>query len=226
MPRVLLSISLLFFLAACAVSQPVPPAQMQATTPPPVTRVLPVMDDVAIGVSQSLDGWIINSEVPDFLLEEFVHHIEHELADKGQARTRDEMIAVVRKRVAANELYIYKPQSRAWVAVDFSALHEGEKAPGRQAVYNSARFAAESLAGEEGVMDVQHTVSSVVVYGADVAFRLDATFTLHGEPRKFSGIIGFANPYWIYVYYTDELKDPADYMVMDKLLATMTLRRK
>jgi hypothetical protein len=210
---------------ACAVAQPVPPAEIELTVPPPVIRTIPVTDDISIGLSQQLDGWLVTSEAPDYLVEEFAHHIEHELAEKGQTRTHEEVVAVVHKRLASNELYIYKESSRAWIAIDFSALQEGEKVPGRQAVYNSARYAADSLSGEEGVSDVQHTVSSVSVYGADTAFRLDAAFASHGEPRKFSGIIGFANPYWFYVYYTDELNDPADFSDIDKLLDSLTLSR-
>ena len=225
MTRVSLYLCSFFLLAACSIAQPDPPAEIMLTAPPPVVRSIPVMDDVALGLSQQLDGWIVSSEVPDYLVEEYVHHIEHELAEKGQVRTHDEMVTVVHRRLAANELYIYKALSRAWIAIDFSSLHAGEKAPDRQAVFNSARYAAESLSGEEGVTDVRHTVSSVAVYGADIAFRLDAAFNSHEEPRKFSGIIGFARPYWFYVYYTDELTDPADFSDIDKLLESLTLSR-
>ncbi len=215
----------LLILSACATMQPPPPPPVTSSEPPPVVRSVAVTEDISLGFNMSLEGWEVDEEAPAFLLDEFVHHIEHELEDMGQVRTQEEMLAVARKRLEANELYIFDVQSRSYIMVDFSQLHNGEKAPSRQAVYNSARYASESLAGEEGVSEVRAEVDSVAVAGAEDAFRLDADYLLHGEERKFAGVIGFADPYWFFIYYTDTLAEPGQYPAIDNLLDNLTIIR-
>lgn len=224
MRRLSFLIPVLLFMTACTTIRTVqPPPVVSVTTPPLVVETIQVTDKFSLGLGVKLSGWVISKEIPDFLLEEFAHHIEHELAEKGLTRSHDEMIAIARKRLASNELYLFNPVSQAWIAVDFSALHNGEQAPDRQSVYNSARYAADSLYGEEGVTDMTHKVSSVGFYGADYAFRLDADFLSHKELKKFSGIVGFADTYWIYIYYTDRLAEAGDYPLIDTLLNSLTL---
>ncbi len=222
MRKILLLIAIAFVLASCST---VPPPVV-LSPPSAVVEVVEVTPDVSVGFSQKLDGWVVSADVPAYLLEETAHHIEHELKHKGITRSHDEIRDIALKRLAANELFIYNASSRAWIVIDFSPLREGEEPPSRQAVYNSARYAADSLAGEEGVSDVKHKVTAVALQSAEHAFRLDADYLSHGEKRKFVGIIGFANPYWVFVYYTDELRDPGDYMFVDAVLSSMTIVRK
>ncbi|PLX80359.1 MAG: hypothetical protein C0615_01140 [Desulfuromonas sp.] len=211
----------LFLLSACGHFQQTMPPLPQAAEQLPVVDRLQIADDIVIGLSYRLDRWQSESEAPDFLIEEFVHHIEHELAEKGLVRSEEEKIAVARKRLAANELFIFRSESGAWVSIDFSRLREGERAPDRRAVFNSAGYAAESLAGEEGVAALDYRVSAVRLPGAAYAFRLDADYLLHEEPHKFSGLIAFANPYWFYVYYNDPLTDREDFTDIDRMLRTL-----
>lgn len=213
-------------LVSCKATQPPPPPAPVDATAPPVIRSVEVNRDVALGLNTLLEGWTVSSDIPEFLLEEFAHHLEHELEARGLSRTDEEMREVARQRLDANEVFIFNPSSRSYIMVDFSKLRDSEKAPSRQSVFDSARYAADSLSTEEGVSDMTSEVSSVHVEGADYAFRLDADFQSHGNSRKFSGVVGFADPYWFFVYYTDTLAGPGDYATIDNLLDNLTILHK
>jgi hypothetical protein len=168
--------------------------------------------------------WTITPQAPHFLLEETAEHLEHELAGQGKQLDSAKLKAAAAKRLSVNEAFVYNSESGAVLTIDFSPLREGEDPPGRKTVAASARYAGESLAGEEGYGEVDWESGKTRVEGARHAYRVDARYRYHGEPAAFVGVIGFARPYWFFFYYTDPLKDPRDAVEMGTILESVVLR--
>jgi len=192
------------------------PVPLQAET-------LKIVPGVVLQYTLPAERWTVAREAPEFLIEETAEHLEHELAAQGKRPDAAALKAAATRRLAANEVYIFNPDSGAYLAIDFSALREGEKAPGRGAIAESARLAGESLESEEGTSDVRHDYRKAAVPGAEIAYRVDATFRHHDESRRFIGVIGFRAPYWFYLYYTDPLQDAADSGEMEEILRNLVL---
>ncbi len=207
----LLSMLLIVGLSACA------------ATPPQVNRTVEISPGLSLGVYLPSDRWTMTSEIPEFLVEDRAEHIEHELAEKGQKVSRDQLLDAARKRLAANELFIFNPASKASMEIDFSPLKDGEAAPSRRTVAASARYAGDSLSQEEGVSEARFSDRKADVFGARDAYRLDADYKHHDEKTRFLGIVGFAAPYWFYAYYTDHLAVPSDHQEMDRIVRSLLI---
>jgi hypothetical protein len=169
------------------------------------------------------DGWTYSRQAPQFLVEETVEHVTHELADQGKEVDAGQLRDAVNRRLATNEGFVYQPESHSMLLIDFSPLREGEAAPGRETVAQSARYAARELHQEEGAADVAAGSERTSFSGMPFAYRVDATYTMHDKPRRFIGIVGFRSPYWIYLYYTDTLTNNSDRKAMEELLQTARL---
>ena len=169
-------------------------------------------------------GWVLSTEPPRALVEETAEHLKHELEGQDRQPGEDQILAVAAKRLAANEAFVYNPATLAHLSIDFSALNEGEKAPSKKTVRLSAEYAGEGLKEEEGTSEVRTSVDKIPVAGADLAYRLDASYRHHGEPVTFVGIVGFAQPYWFYLYYNDHQKAAQDKEAFETLLRSLRLQ--
>jgi hypothetical protein len=186
-------------------------------------ETLQLVPGVVLKVELPSDRWSISREAPAFLVEEIAEHLEHELLAQGKKVDPAGLQAAAQKRLAANEAYIVNAASGAYLAIDFSPLREGEAAPGKKAIAASAKYAGEGLVDEEGATEVRQKSSKTKLGGAELAYRVDARFRMHDEPRNFIGIIGFRAPYWFYFYYTDPLRDARDIQEMEQILRTLIL---
>ena len=156
------------------------------------------------------EGWQLAVEPPPKLLQEMAEHISHDAAEKGYSPTKDQLLDAAQKRLTANEILLYNPQTMANMSIDFSPLRQGEREPSSKSIKLSAKYAGESLEQEEGVSQLNGNSFETQINGARHAYRYDANYLHHEEKMAFSGIIGFAAPYWFYFYYTDYLHAPAD----------------
>jgi hypothetical protein len=185
--------------------------------------------DVGNGLSIQMDippgRWQVYRQPPAFLVAEIAEHLEHELAAQGKPAGAEAVRRAAEKRLAANEAFVCNPASGACLTIDFSPLRPDEDAPGGRAVALSARYAGEGLADEEGVTGLEQRNGKVSVPGAEAASRVDARYQLHGEPRQFIGIIGFLQPSWFFLYYSDPLRDAGDFPEMEKILKSAALQR-
>ncbi|WP_155890685.1 hypothetical protein [Desulfuromonas sp. TF] len=187
-------------------------------------ETLSIVPGIALEVNLPGQKWQMSRQAPEFLVRETAEHLEHELADKGKQVDAESLKAEAGKRLAANELFIFNPDSGAVLTIDFSPLKEKEKAPRDRTVASSARYAGESLSSEEGIEGVESKTDKVKVAGAGSAYRVNASYRQHGDPMKFTGIIGFAEPYWFFFYYTDPLRDPGDAEEMGRILDALVLK--
>ena len=194
-----------------------PPAGMSETQ-------LQVAADLQMGLYLDKDRWRVAQEPPEWLVEEAAEHLEHELAEQGRHPAAEEIETLARERLNNNEFFIYNPDSGAHLEVDVSKLRSGESPPSALTVQRSAEYAGESLGSEEGVSGVSFETENILIPGTKSASLLQARYQHHDEPLRFLGVIAFADPYWIFLYYTDPLQDPADYEAMETALRTFSIR--
>lgn len=167
--------------------------------------------------------WVLSTEAPEMLVAEMAEHLEHDMKAQGKSLDAASLAALARKRLRENEAFIFNPQSKASLLIDFSPLEKGEEAPSDKTVKSSARYAAESMESEEGATEVSHSTAETAIKGARVAHSLTVNYRHHGEATRFYGIVGFASPTWFFLYYTDHLRDPADQAEMEAILKSMTI---
>lgn len=194
-----------------------------ATTLPPSAQVLQILPDLKLGLPQLGSHWVVSQEVPEALVTETAEHLQHELEAQGKQVPSEKVLEAARKRLAANELFIYNPNTGATLTVDFSPLREDESPPRRATIEQSARFAAQGLEDEEGLSEVTHSTTKTSMFGLQHAYRIDANFQKHGAATRFLGVVGYAAPYWCYFYYTDPLHDPQGFSEMSSLLQAMVV---
>ena len=190
---------------------------------PGVTRTVQINSDLTVGLAIPGQRWELARQIPEFLVEDQAEHLARELGGQGRNVSREELVALARKRLGTNELFLFNPATKAHLEVDFSPLFAQETAPSEEAVALSVRYAAESLSREEGVSDVRTRSKKVLVHGALAAYRLDAEFLMHGSRTRFVGVVGFYSPYWFYFYFTDPMKDPEDYEEMGNILKSLAI---
>lgn len=181
-------------------------------------------DDMILDINLPGARWQMSTDPPDSLVEHMVEHMQHELKAQGREVSAEQVEEVARKRLAANELYIYS-ETGAHLDIDISAIGKGDAPPSKRTVKKSAKYAGGSMESEEGLSDVDYRVRRSAIEGAEVAYRLDADYRQHGQERLFIGLIGFEKPYWLYFYYSDPLKAKVDRQEMEQILESLRLER-
>jgi len=161
-------------------------------------------------------GWTLHAEPPESLVKEAASHVAHEPAAANA--TAEQIERVARKRMTANEAFIYHAASGAHLDIDFSPLEQGASAPSTRTLRNSAEYAAQSLEGEDDVTELVWDVTSVKIAGAAETFLLSAGYLQHDQPMSFLGYIGYAEGYWFFLYFTTPGKSPATLQEMQSML--------
>lgn len=131
-----------------------------------------------------------------------------------------------RRVLAFNELFIWSPESGAYLMIDVSAQKEGDKPPSARAIRNSANYAGQALEAEDGMTQVHYKTKKIKLNGIPTAYLLNAEYHRDGQPHRFFGSVGYLHPYWVYFYYNDPLKNAQDYAEMERILKTVRLQRK
>ncbi len=167
--------------------------------------------------------WSFSRTPPEMLVAPMIADVEHDLQDQGKSLSRAEVTAMAMKRLAQNQGFIYAPATGSYLLIDFSPPTPGQKPPGDEDLEASAKMAGEILQGEPGVTGAQIHFTTADIAGARKVYQLDATYQQNGTPKAFSGLIGYAHPYWFFLYFTDTLKDPVDAREMAALLHSITL---
>jgi len=162
------------------------------------------------------EGWTLHAEPPGSLVKEAASHIAHEPAAANA--TAEQIEKVARKRMTANEAFVYHVESGAHLDIDFSPLEQGASAPSTRTLRNSAEYAAQSLEGEDDVTELAWEVDPVKIDGAAETFLLSAGYLQHDQPMTFLGYIGYAEGYWFFLYFTTPGKSPATLPEMQTML--------
>jgi hypothetical protein len=112
--------------------------------------------------------------------------------------------------------------SGANLLISFSAMDEGEEAPSSKTVAVSAQYAIGGVEDEGwDVTSIQKADTEIA--GAQTAQWFVIAYTHDGEANLFMGIVGFANPYWFWIYGNDHLKDPTDRGFIEQLMKNIQI---
>lgn len=168
-------------------------------------------------------SWTVSREPAPALLEHMAEHMQEDAARQGKTISAEQARAAALKRLQTNELFVYNAESEAHLLVSFDALGKDEKKPSAKAVAKSAQYAAEGVA-DEGWTEVTVRHAETAVKGAQLAQWYEIGYTHEGHRSVFMGIVGFANPYWFWLYANDHLKSPEDRPVLEKLLREIEIR--
>ncbi|HKI51430.1 MAG TPA: hypothetical protein VJ995_05100 [Geothermobacteraceae bacterium] len=182
---------------------------------------LTVSDHLAL-VYRQPQGWQATSSAPEFLVRQTTEHVARHLREAGKP-VPEELEQQVRKRLANNELFLYNPQTRAHLEIDFSVINAEDDPPPKESIAKSARYAKDELSQEPDLTDVVSDDHEYALKGAAVAYRVDATYQRDGEPRRFVGVISFVDRYWVFIYYTDEARSEEDLQRLAEVLSGLSL---
>jgi len=188
---------------------------------PATAAEIVIFEDLLVELPLS-EGWALHLEPPDALVKEMAAHVAHEPAAANASAAQIEK--VTRKRMAANEAFVYHAASGAHLEIDFSPLEQGASAPSTKTLRTSAEYAAQSLEGEEDVSNVVWEVIPVKIQGAREAFQLVADYQQHDLPVKFVGTIGSVQGYWFFLYFTDPSQKPEVFEEMQEMLGKLVVR--
>lgn len=182
-----------------------------------------VRPGIEISFNDPPSPWQVSTEPPTFLVIERAAHLhppQLEAARKVGLITPEE---AARKMLMGNELFLFNPQTRSHIEVDFSPLKQGDKSASSRAVRSSARYAADELKNEEGLKETKVEFKETGVAGAATAYKVDATFIKDGQPTRFIGLITFAHNNWIYLYYTGPQDATEDHTIVTQWLEGLTI---
>lgn len=182
-----------------------------------------------IAVTDNLDleialreGWTLHLDPPDALVREMASHVAHEPAAANASIVQIEQ--VTRKRLAANEAFVYHAASGAHLEIDFSPLQEGSSSPSLQTLRNSAEYAAQSLENEQDVAEMTWEVLPATLKGVENVYLLSAEYLQHDHPMTFWGYIGFVEQNWFFLYFTAPGNAPEVLHEMRSMFESMMIR--
>lgn len=167
--------------------------------------------------------WSVSREPAPALLEHMAEHMQEDAARQGKTISAEQAKTAALKRLQTNELFVYNTESEAHLLISFDALGKDEKVPSAKAVAKSAKFAAEGVA-DEGWTDVTERHAVTAVKGAQLAQWFEIGYSHEGQRSVFMGIVGFANPYWFWLYANDHLRNAEDRAVLERLLREIEIR--
>jgi len=168
------------------------------------------------------EGWTLHAEPPEALVKESSSHVAHEAAAANA--TTEQVENVARKRMTANEAFIYHAKSGAHLDIDFSPFEQGASAPSTRTLRTSAQYAAQSLEGEDDVTELVWDVAPTIINGAYETFLLSADYLQHDHPMTFLGYIGYVEEYWFFLYFTAPGRSPAILQEMQSMLGHVAIR--
>ena len=181
-----------------------------------------LVDNCSLSYTLPSGQWQASTDPPEAAIDAMVEEMEEDAASKGRTVDPDKLRQTAARNLRSNELFIFNPASTAWLMVDVSPLEPKEEAPTPAMVETSLEYSRQELAATADEGTFKGELASAEVSGLLFASRLDATYLKDGKPDNFIGIIGFANPYWVYLFYNGS-GNPTENAEMEKMLAGIEL---
>ena len=173
--------------------------------------------DLWVRLPDVMAPWTVSMEPCSHLIEHLTSHVLEEAGSKGKELSEEKARQIALKRARNNQLFVMNQKSGARLLISFSRLKEGETAPSFLTVASSAKNAAAGVAGE-GWRTLSERYAVTAIKGAQLAQWFFIDYALEGQRNMFMGIVGFADPYWFWLYGYDQMKDPRDREVLEKLM--------
>lgn len=188
-----------------------------------MAEVYQVRPGLKVILPELSEPWVATKEASPALVEHLAEHLMEDAAKKNRTISKEQAMEGARQRLANNELMIFNEKTEAHLMISFSPLRKGESDPSAGSVKLSAQYAAEGVT-DEGWTDVKDRHEATTVKGAQQAQYFEISYKEDGESSLFMGIVGFARPYWFWLYANDHLKDPADRAVLENILRQIEIR--
>lgn len=183
-------------------------------------------DNCRVYIPELSDQWTISATAPDFLVAERAYKREYNLEKRGKTVDKEKVFELAQKQLQNEELFIYNAQSHAYLTIDLVRIKEGDRPPSEKVVRQSTVYGVQSLQSEGGVVDVTSSVNNTLLGGVAHANKFGASYRQFDKPVEFRGIIGFQGRYWLFLYYTDFLKDSGDLSQIEPLLESIVFEFK
>jgi hypothetical protein len=183
--------------------------------------------DIAPGkvlhLSLPSEHWTISSVPPEFLVDEMAGHLNDGMLKMARQAGIEDRRGAALHLLSQNELFVYQAATGAHMQIDFSRLRDGESVPSRKTVEVSAEYSGQALVNEDDVDLDNFEVVAFDLPGTSATFRLSAEYDKHGRRYNFVGLIGYADPYWVYFYYTEPSSADSDTEEIDSLMSSISI---
>lgn len=173
--------------------------------------------DLKVVLPEVATPWSVSTEPPAELVDHLTEHVLEDAQAQGKTPTPEQARDVALKRARSNQLFVTNVESGAHLLISFSPLEQGETPPSAKTVALSAKYAADGVA-DEGWTEIKTEQAAITIKGAQQAQWFTIDYRHGGERSQFLGIVGFAQPYWFWLYGNDHLKNPADRAVLEQLM--------
>jgi len=186
----------------------------------------PLADDRSITFNLPSERWEVSTEPPESAIRAMMADMAYETEKKGVEVDRTALREKAVTYARTNNLFVHDPKTSAYLMISISRTKEPPK---DETVRASADWALNEIvenAGEKETRGFGSRLKKVQLPGLQVAYQIEADYPLRGAPHNFIGIIGFADPYWVFLYYNDQAQDPEDLREMRLLLASVSLARR
>lgn len=216
---------ILIFGCAAPVQRTAPVEALSLSAPVPEGFVLyQLRSDLGLVLPQLSDDWIVTSEPTDEMLE---HQADHEVENAlraGQSISRAEALSRAKKYFAASDdLYFLNTTSEAHLLFSYAPLGERQPEPSADHIKGSALAATDGVTAE-GWTKHSEDNRVVKVKGARHAHFFEIDYTKGDEQQFFMGIVGYAQPYWFWLYAYDHLHDSGDRATLMRILESFEIR--
>jgi hypothetical protein len=167
--------------------------------------------------------WSVATEPDEAMVASLAEHLQEEAKAAGKEITAQQAGQVALKQAKNNQLFVTNRDSGAHLLISFSPIEPGELLPSAKTVALSARSSAEGVA-DEGWAVISSEQAVTFINGAEFAQWLRIGYNYEGKPRLFMGIVGFAAPYWFWLYGNDYLQNPGDREFLEKLMLNIKIK--
>ena len=173
--------------------------------------------DLWVSLPDVVTPWTVSMEPCSHLIENLTNHVLEEAGSKGKKLSEEKARQIALNRARNNQLFVMNQKSGARLLISFSRLKEGEAVPSLKNLALSAKQAADG-AEAEGWKAVSTQYAVTAIKGAQLAQWFTINYTHEGQQSLFMGIVGFAKPYWFWLYGYDHLKNHQDREFLEKLM--------
>ena len=172
------------------------------------------------------DRWEVSVDAPALAIEAMMVDMAHDKKKKGEEVDMVKIRELSQEFIKINDLFIYNQATEAYLMISLSPHGREESPPTEKTIRSSVRWTVEALDEHAEVEDLnsyQTIVHSGEISGVEYATQIVSNNPLFGEPHNFIGVIGYAYPYWVFLYYNDKAKDPKDLSEMQQIIKSVEL---
>lgn len=183
-----------------------------------------VSSDLGLVVETLPAYWQVTTDATPHMLEHQAEHEEEDAWRAGVRITRTEALQRARRFFEnSKDLYFLNSRSETHLLFSFAKIKPQQPEPTADHLATSARAAMSGVTAE-GWTKHSEIHRPVQVKGAEHAHYFEIDYTKENERQLFKGVVGYAQPYWFWLYTYDHLHDPQDLALLGRILETFEIR--